>query len=74
MMSESRPVVSLLSDVQPEPIRWLWPGRIASGKLNLIAGDPGFGKSLITLDMAARISAGRTWPDSRDTANPPRGG
>lgn len=51
-----------LSDVDPEPIRWLWPGRFALGKLSLIAGQPGLGKSFLTLDIAARVSRGDHWP------------
>ncbi len=57
------PVLVRLSDVQPEPIRWLWPGRIAMGKLTLLCGDPGLGKSFVTLDLAARVSSGSPWPD-----------
>jgi RecA-family ATPase len=55
--------VRRLSTVQPEEITWLWPGRLARGKLTIMAGDPGLGKSFATLDMAARISTGRSWPD-----------
>lgn len=68
-----RPVVVLLSDVQPEPLRWLWPGRIALGKVTMIAGDPGLGKSFITLDMAARVSKGTSWPDAVGEPNPAGG-
>ncbi len=50
------------SDVKSEPINWLWPGRIAMGKLTLIAGDPGLGKSLITNTFAAIISVGGVLP------------
>jgi hypothetical protein len=52
-----------LGDVKPEPVLWLWPGRIARGKLTLLAGDPGLGKSFITIDLAARVSLGSPWPD-----------
>ena len=64
------PVLTCLADVKPEPVRWLWPRRIALGKLTLLVGDPGLGKSFITLDMAARISRGTFWPDCPDVANP----
>lgn len=60
---DGEPVIVRLSDVQPEPVAWLWPGRIALGKVTLIAGDPGLGKSLVTLDLAARVSTGAAWPD-----------
>lgn len=52
-----------LADVQPEPIHWLWQGYIPAGKLTLIDGDPGDGKSTLTLDLAARITTGREMPD-----------
>lgn len=57
-----------LSDIPPEPISWLWPGRIALGKLTLIAGDPGLGKSLLTQTLAACISKGYPWPISETPA------
>ncbi|WP_376697238.1 AAA family ATPase [Wenzhouxiangella sp. EGI_FJ10305] len=60
-----------LSEIKPEPIRWLWPNRIARGKLTLIAGDPKLGKSLLTADITARITAGQPWPV--DGSYPPRG-
>ena len=53
-----------MSDVQVEPIRWLWKGRLARGKLALLMGDPGLGKSLITHWLAARVSVGGDWPDA----------
>ena len=52
-----------LSDVAPCEVEWLWPGRVALGKLTLLAGDPGVGKSYLTLDMAARVSRGGPWPE-----------
>ena len=58
-----RPKLIRMDDVQAEALEWLWPGRVPLGKVTLIAGDPGLGKSLATLDMAARVSTGREWPD-----------
>ena len=51
-----------MADIEPESVTWLWPGRIAQGKFTLIDGDPGEGKSLITIDLAARLSTGRPMP------------
>ena len=62
-------VTLCMADVKSEPISWLWPGRIALGKLTLIAGDPGLGKSLLTATMAATVSKGYVWP-LEDTASP----
>ena len=44
-----------VSDVTLEPINWLWPGRIAKGKISLIAGHPGLGKSQVTISIAATL-------------------
>ena len=62
-MLESEPVGRLLDSVESEQVSWLWPGRIPRGKLTLIDGDPGTGKSAMTMDLAARVSVGRTFPD-----------
>src|SRR5215216_5349173 len=58
-----RPVGRLLSEVEPECVTALWEGRIFRGKLNLIEGDPGTGKSAAATDLAARVSVGKPWPD-----------
>ena len=52
-----------LADIEAVPIAWLWPQRLALGKLNLIAGQPGLGKSQLTGLFAARVTTGDRWPD-----------
>ena len=52
-----------LSTIEAEPILWHWPGVIARGKVTLLAGDPGLGKSLITADITARTTRALPWPD-----------
>src|SRR5438132_3199004 len=56
-------LVFRLSDLKKEPMDWLWPDRIAAGSLTLIDGDPSLGKSLLTLDLAARLTTARPLPD-----------
>lgn len=56
-------VARRLSEVVPQPVRWLWKGMFARGKLNLIAGQPGRGKSQLALHFAATVSTGGRWPD-----------
>jgi hypothetical protein len=53
----------LLSDIKSEQLDWLWEKRIPRRKLTVLDGDPGLGKSLLTLDLAARITTGRPMPD-----------
>jgi hypothetical protein len=55
-----------LNDVAPIATRWLWPGRIPLGRVTLLVSDPGLGKSLVALDVAARVSSGAPWPDGGD--------
>lgn len=50
-------------DLNPEPVRWLWPGWLALGKLHILAGGPGQGKTTIALAMAATVTIGGRWPD-----------
>jgi hypothetical protein len=57
------PVLKRLSDVVPREVRWLWPGRIALGKITLFVGDPGLGKSFLTCDLGGRVTRGAPWPD-----------
>jgi hypothetical protein len=59
-------IVRRLHECQPKSLRWLWPGRIPAGKLTLLVGDPGLGKSFLTLDLAARITRGQPFPSCAD--------
>jgi hypothetical protein len=56
------PIGVLLSEVEPEVVSWLWPGRVAFGKITMLDGDPGLGKSTMALDVAARVSSGGVMP------------
>jgi len=53
----------LVADVDREQVRWLWPGRIPLGKVSVLDGDPGTGKSTLTLTMAAKVTTGSPFPD-----------
>jgi putative DNA primase/helicase len=53
------------ADCPAQNVEWLWPGKIAIGKVTLLIGDPGTGKSLVALDIAARLSSGSAWPDHK---------
>jgi RecA-family ATPase len=57
-------------DLTPTTLDWLWPGRLPLGKLVLLDGDPDQGKSLLTLDWAARLTTGRPWPDGPPISQP----
>ena len=66
---EKKLIWTNLADVEAKPVEWLWKDRIALGKLCLLAGNPGQGKSLITSYMASVVSRGGNWP-VEDKASP----
>ncbi len=55
------------SDLKPERLVWVWPGRIPEGKLVLLGGPPGLGKSQLTAFISAVVSNGGTWPCGEGT-------
>jgi putative DNA primase/helicase len=57
------------TEFNPEPVSWLWNGWLARGKLHVLAGAPGCGKTTIALAIAAIVTAGKCWPDQ--TCAPP---
>lgn len=59
----SRVILQRGTDLHPEPIRWLWQHWLALGKLHILAGAPGQGKTTIALTMAATVTIGGRWPD-----------
>lgn len=65
-----RVVAVRMADVRREQVSWVWPGRVVRGKLNVLDGDPGLGKSTLTLDMGARVTTGREMPDGTGGGNP----
>src|SRR6516164_3694185 len=52
-----------VSDLTHRPVSWLWRCWLALGKLSILDGDPGLGKSLLALDLCARVTTGRPFPD-----------
>jgi putative DNA primase/helicase len=51
------------ADITPAPVRWLWPGWLALGKLHILAGAPGQGKTTIALAAVAAVTGVGRWPD-----------
>jgi hypothetical protein len=48
-----------LAGMSPQPVKWLVPEILPRGKLALVAGDGGWGKSVLTLALSAAVSNGR---------------
>ena len=56
--------------VEEKEISWLWYPYIAYGKITLLQGDPGEGKTTLMLQLAAMMTSGRSIPDGNETAEP----
>ncbi|WP_286726246.1 AAA family ATPase, partial [Pelotomaculum sp. PtaB.Bin117] len=55
-----------MADVEPEPVSFLWEPYIPLGKITLLEGDPGCGKTWVALAIASAISTGSPLPDSEN--------
>lgn len=55
--------VASAASITPVSIRWLWPGWLAKGKLHILAGAGGTGKTTLLLGLIATITTGGRWPD-----------
>ena len=66
------PSIAILpvSQLIPSSVPWLWNQRLGLGKLAILDGDPGLGKSLVTLDLCARLSLGRPFADCSPCPGP----
>lgn len=55
------------STVSAKRVKWLWEPYIPFGKITVVQGDPGDGKTTLVLDIAARLSVGRPMPDGENS-------
>jgi hypothetical protein len=62
--------VKAADQVVADVLSWLWPAHLPPGKLIMLDGDPDLGKSLIALDLCARLSTGRPFPDGQPSPGP----
>lgn len=60
-------VYQYYANVRTEPVEWLWYPYIPLGKLTVLQGDPGEGKSTFALNVVARITTGQPMPDGVPT-------
>ncbi len=61
----AKDLLTRLDSVVVQDISWIWPQWLPTGKLAILDGDPGLGKSTMTLDLAARVSHDGIMPDGQ---------
>ena len=71
-LSVETKLLTLYSDVKTEPVRWIWFPYIAIGKITLLQGDPGDGKSTMMINLIAELSKGGATPDGKALGRPQR--
>lgn len=59
-----------LSEVESQQIKWLWYPFIPYGKLSIVQGDPGDGKSTLILNIAAKLSMGECIDENMNITEP----
>ena len=59
-----------MSDIPVLPILWLWPGWLPLGKMTILAGAGGCGKTNLSLALIATITTGGFFPDGLRCENP----
>ena len=63
---EDKPKVVRLSNIEAEKVDWLWYPYLPLGKVSLLEGDPGLGKSWLTMALASYISQGKKLPGNKE--------
>ncbi len=58
------------SEIEPKEVKWLWYPYIPFGKVTLLQGDPGDGKSKLMLSVAALLSKGEPLPFTEEETEP----
>ena len=58
------------ADINAKPITWLWHGWLPAGKLTILAGSAGTGKTTLALGLAATLTSGGRWPDGAGQVSP----
>lgn len=65
--------IIVMDSIEREEIRWLWKPYIPYGKITIVQGDPGEGKTTFVLKLASELSKGRCFgefiDEDRDAIN-----
>ena len=71
MSGEKQPYsVKYYRGVTAKKVEWLWYPYIPYGKITIIQGDPGEGKSTVAINLASIISNGEALPLEKEKTAP----
>ncbi len=70
LLNEEDRVYEYYSTVTESEVEWLWYPYIPYGKITILQGDPGDGKSTLALNIAATLTRGGTFPDGQEAGQP----
>lgn len=70
MMSQKTSRIQYFSDIASQEVEWLWYPYIPYGRITIVQGDPGEGKTTFVLQIAALLSSGRALPVCDQAASP----
>jgi len=59
-----------MSDIQTEQVKWLWYPYIPLGKITIVQGDPGEGKTTFVLAVIAALTTGEALPECEEAQKP----
>ncbi|MDA8229361.1 MAG: AAA family ATPase [Desulfitobacterium hafniense] len=71
-MQKKKSKLIRMSDIETEQVRWLWYPFIPYGKVTIIQGDPGEGKTSFVLAMIALLTTGKPLPEETVAVEPIR--
>ena len=69
-MQKKKSKLIRMSDIETERVKWLWYPFIPYGKITIIQGDPGEGKTSFVLAMIALLTTGKPLPEDKTAAQP----
>ena len=59
-----------MEEIQAEEVKWLWYPYLPRGKLTIVQGDPGEGKTTFVLAVIAALTCGEALPETEQALEP----
>lgn len=59
-----------IADVETQPVSWLWYPYLPAGKITILQGDPGEGKTMLALYLSSLLTRGLVLPEQKEALPP----